>query len=151
MQAKLGTFFLGSVTLVLVAASAMAVDKHMLNGTWVLEPTKSDFAGQSTIQTGTVTINDRQHNISVQRNFNYDGASQSFQYSYSIDGRENSTIKEGKRFRSKAKWDGDVLQVTTTDDAGTSTERYSLEPSGEMRLVVHRPGHEAITLYFQRQ
>lgn len=151
MPTKLGTFFTGSVTLVLLAASAMSADKHQLNGTWTLEPTKSDFAGQSTIQTGTVTIEDRQHNISVQRNFTYDGASQSFQYSFSTDGRENSTIKQGKRFRSKAKWDGDVLQVTTTDDAGTTIERYSLEPGGEMRLVVHRPGHEAITLFFQRQ
>jgi hypothetical protein len=40
--------------------SAFARDHSALNGTWTLVPAKSDFAGQSVVQTGTVPINDRQ-------------------------------------------------------------------------------------------
>ena len=43
------------LSLVLFAALAIAGNHQRLNGTWVLEPTRSDFAGQPAIQTGTVT------------------------------------------------------------------------------------------------
>jgi hypothetical protein len=141
--------FRGSV-LVLFGAMAFAGGHHDLNGTWVLEPTRSDFAGQSVIQTGAVTINDRQHNIYISRNFTYDGENRSFEYSFSTDGRENSTIHQGKTFKSKAKWDGDVLKVKTTQNDVTTVEAYSLAPDGALILVVDRPGHRALTLFFHR-
>ena len=131
-------------------SAAIAGGHHSLNGTWVLEPTKSDFGGQPTLQTGTVTINDREHNITVSRNFNYDGANESFSYSFGTDGRENSTIHQGKAFKSKAKWDDNVLKVTTTQNDVTVVERYTLEPDGSMKLMIERPGHRMISLFFQR-
>ncbi len=137
--------------LVFFSAAAFANSHHELNGTWKLEPTRSDFAGQPAIQTGTVTINDRQHNIYVSRNFSYDGANQTYSYHFSTDGRVNSTIHEGKDFKSKAKWEGDVLVVTTTRAGETVTENYSLAADGSLREIVDRPGHPSITLYFQRQ
>ena len=132
-------------------SAAVAGGHHSLNGTWVLEPTKSDFGGQPTLQTGTVTINDREHNITVSRNFTYDGANETFSYSFSTDGRENSTIHQGKAFKSKAKWDDNVLKVTTTQNDVTVVERYSLEPDGSMKLMIERPSHRMISLFFQRQ
>jgi len=146
-------FFKASIiTLAFLAATAaIASDRKSLNGTWVLEPTKSEFGGETALQTGTVTINDREHNITVSRNFTYDGANESFSYSFSTDGRENSTIHQGKAFKSKAKWDDNVLKVTTTQNDVTVVERYSLAADGSMKLVVERPGHKMISLFFQHQ
>jgi hypothetical protein len=121
---------------------------HALNGTWTLVPAKSDFAGQAVVQTGTVTINDRQGNITVSRNFTYDGATETFFYSFSTDGRENSTIHNGKDFKSKAKWEGDVLKVTTTQAGVTTLERYSLAADRTLTLKVDVPEHGPITLVF---
>jgi hypothetical protein len=153
MRLQSRNFFKASVICLafFAVSDAIAGGHHSLNGNWVLEPTKSDFGGQPALQTGTVAINDREHNITVSRNFNYDAANESFSYSFSTDGRENSTIHQGKAFKSKAKWDDNVLKVTTTQNDVTVVERYSLEPDGSMKLMIERPGHRMISLFFQRQ
>ncbi len=153
MSIKVSNGYLVPVAvLAMFAGSANAHNSHHdLNGTWKLVPTRSDFAGESVIETGTVTINDREHNITITRSFTFDGANQTNSYSFTTDGRENATIREGKDFKSKAKWDGDILMVNTTRDAETSSERYELGPDGFLRLFVERSGHHPVTLYFQRQ
>ena len=137
--------------LVLLVAPLSARGHHELNGTWKLIPTRGDFAGQPVTETGSVTINDREHNITVSRNFTYDGANRTNSYQFTTDGRENSSIRNGKTFKSKAKWEGDVLVVTTTQDIETTVEHFSLDPAGTLRLVVDRPGQTAVTLFFQHQ
>jgi hypothetical protein len=153
MRLQSRNFFKASVICLafFAVSNAIAGGHKSLNGTWTLEPTKSEFAGEPALQTGSVTINDREHNITVTRSFTYDGANESFSYSFSTDGRENSTIHQGKAFKSKAKWDDNVLKVTTTQNDVTVVERYSLEPDGSMKLMVERPGHKLISLFFQRQ
>ena len=83
MRLQSRNFFKASVICLafFAVSAAIAGGHHSLNGTWVLEPTKSDFAGQPAVQTGTVTINDREHNITVSRNFTYDGANETFSIS----------------------------------------------------------------------
>lgn len=144
-------FLIGIPCMVLFAVLGFAADPHSLNGTWVIIPAQSRFEGQPVIQSGTVTINDREHNIYISRNFTYDGAKQSTDYSFTTDGHENSTIRNGKNFRSKAQWDEGVLKVTTTLDNSTTVERYSLQADGTMRLVVEKPDRRPITLVLQRQ
>jgi len=134
-----------------VAIPASAGGHHFLNGTWVLVPTRSEFGGGPAIETGNVTINDRQGHIYVSRSFTYDGALGTVSYNFSVDGSENSTIHEGKTVKCKAKWEGDVLQVTTTEDKIPTVERYSLTADGALRLTVERPSHEILTLTFLRQ
>jgi hypothetical protein len=153
MRIQSRNFFTASVIALafFAVSAAIAANHKSLNGTWVLEPTKSEFGGEPALQTGSVTINDREHNITVSRNFTYDGANDTFSYSFSTDGRENSTIHQGKSFKSKAKWDDNVLRVTTTQNDVTVVERYSLEPDGSLKLVVERPGHKMISLFFQHQ
>jgi hypothetical protein len=136
---------------VLVGNAAFGSDHHALNGTWRLIPARSELAGEPMIQTGTITIDDRQHNISIMRNFNYEGLNQTVDYRFSTDGRENSSIHEGKGFKSKAKWEGNELKVTSTQDDVTSTERFNQSGDGTLMLVVERPGHRTITLFFERQ
>ena len=130
---------------------AAGAHRDFLNGTWVLMPARSDFAGQPAIQTGSLTISERQHHIYVSRTFNFTGDFGTASYSFSDDGSENSTIHEGKTIKSKAKWQGDVLQVTTARDGVTTTERFSLQPDGTLRLTVEGADRGVLTLAFRRQ
>jgi hypothetical protein len=74
------TIVTGAVLTALFAFSVFARGHSALNGTWTLTPAKSDFAGQAVLQTGTVTIDDHEGIIVVQRNFVYEGATETFFY-----------------------------------------------------------------------
>jgi len=137
------------LTTLLFAFSAFAHDRSSLNGTWTLVPAKSDFAGQRVVQTGTVTINDREGIISVSRNFVYEGAAETFFYSDVTDAENNATIHTGKDLESKTRWDHDVLKVTTTQFGSVTLESYALAADGTMMVSVVRPDHKLITLVFQ--
>lgn len=145
------TFLSSAAVLAFFAASSFAANHHSLNGTWTLISGRSDFAGGTMVQSASITINDREHNISISRNFTSEGANTTASYTFDTDGRENSTIHEGSSFKSKAKWEGNVLKVTTTRANGVEMERYSLQPDGTLMLVIDRPDHRTLTLYFQRQ
>jgi hypothetical protein len=138
------------LTTLLFACSAIAADHRAMNGTWTLVPTKSDFAGQSVVQTGTVTIDDHQGIITVSRNFVYAGATETFFYSDMTDAEHNATIHSGKDLKSKTRWDHDVLKVTTTQSGAVTVESYALNADGDMTVNVVRPDRKPITLVFQR-
>lgn len=135
----------------LFALSALALDHSALNGSWTLVPAKSDFAGQPVVQTGTVTISDRQGIIIVSRSFVYQGATETFFYKDITDAENNATIHTGKDIKSKTKWDHDVLKVTTTQSGAITVESYTLAVDGTMLVRVVRPEHSPITLVFQRK
>jgi hypothetical protein len=139
------------LTTFLFALSVVARDHSSLNGTWTLVPAKSDFASQPVVQTGTVTISDRQGNITVARSFVYEGAAETFFYSDISDGQHNATIRNGKDVRSKTKWDHDALKVTSVYSGATTVESYTLAADGTMTVSVVRPDHKLITLVFRRQ
>ena len=131
--------------------SVFARDHSVLNGAWTLVPAKSDFAGQPVVQTGTVTIADREGIIIVSRSFVYEGATETFYYNDVTDSEHNATIHTGKDLKSKTSWDHDVLKVTTTQSGAVTIERYSLAPDGAMIVSVERPERKPISLVFQRQ
>src|SRR5579864_215761 len=133
------------------AFSAFAGDHSALNGTWTLVPAKSDFAGQPIVQTGTVTINDREGIIIVTRSFVYEGANETYFYKDVTDTENKATIHSGKDLKSKTKWDHDVLRVTTTQPGSITTESYSLGADGAMMVSVVRPEHKPIALFFERK
>ena len=124
----------------LFAFTAFARDRTLLNGTWTLVPTKSDFAGQPVIQTGTVS-----------RSFAYEGATETFFYRDLTDSENNATIHRGKELKSKTKWDHDILKVITTQSNAVTVESYSLAADGTMLASVTRPDRKPITLVFQRK
>jgi hypothetical protein len=140
-----------ALTTLLFAFSAFGRDHSDLNGTWTLVPTKSDFAGQPVIQTGTVTINDREGNISVSRNFQYQGATDTFFYTDLSDSRRSATIHTGKDLKTKTKWDHDVLKVTTTQNGAITLESYAVNVDGTMTATVFRPDQKPITLVFEHK
>jgi hypothetical protein len=145
------TVTLAVLTTILFAFSAFARDHSALNGTWTLVPAKSDFAGQPVVQTGTVTIADRQGIIIVSRSFVYAGATETYFYRDITDAENNATIHTGKDLKSKTRWDHDVLKVTTTQSGATTLESYTLGADGTMMVNVLRPEHKPITLVFHRQ
>jgi hypothetical protein len=122
------------LTTLLFAFSAFARDHSALNGTWTLVPAKSDFAGQPVVQTGTVTISDRQGIIIVERSFVYAGATETFFYSDVTDSEHNATIHTGKDLKSKTSWDHDVLKVKTTESGAITLESYTLAADGTMMV-----------------
>ena len=140
-----------ALTTILFAVSAFASDRSALNGTWTLVPAKSNFAGQPVVQTGTVTIKDREGIIIVSRSFVYEGATETFFYNDVTDTENNATIHSGKDLKSKTKWDHDVLKVTTTHRGAVTVESYSLAADGTMLVSVVRPDHKPITLVFQNK
>jgi uncharacterized protein YdeI (BOF family) len=135
----------------LLAFSAFAYDHRVLNGTWTLVPAKSEFAGEPVVQTGTVTISDHDGVIIVERNFVYEGASETYFYRDSLGSENNDTIHSGKDLKTKTKWEHDVLKVTTTQSGAITVENYSLAPDGTMSVNVVRPGRKPITLVFVRK
>ena len=152
MRTYSATAITGAVlTTLLFAFSAFAHDHTALNGTWTLVPARSDFAGQPVVQTGTVTINERQGIITVSRNFVYEGATETFYYRDITDAENNATIHTGKDLKSKTSWDHDVLKVTTTQDGAITIESYTLAADGTMLVSVVRPEHKPITLVFQHK
>ncbi len=139
------------MTTLLFAFPAIARDHNALNGAWTLVPARSDFAGQSVVQTGSVTIADREGIIIVSRSFVYEGATETFFYSDVTDSEHNATIRTGKDLKSKTKWDHDVLKVTTTQSGAITLESYSLAADGTMLVNVVRPDRKPITLVFQHK
>lgn len=137
--------------ILLLTFSASGRDHSALNGIWTLVPTKSDFAGQPVVQTGTVTISDRDGIIIVSRSFVYEGASETFFYKDLTDAENNATIHTGKDVKSKTRWDHDVLKVTTTQSGALTVESYTLALDGTMLVTVVRPEQRRITLIFQRK
>lgn len=135
---------------VLFAGFALANNHHSLNGTWQLVPARSELNGEPVIESGTVTINDREGNTYVARNFNLDAENRSVTTSFTTDARHNTSIKE-PGLRSKTKWEGDVLKVTTLQNGVTTIERYSLLSDGSLMEQVERTGHQPATLYFERR
>ena len=135
----------------LLAFFAFARDHSAMNGTWTLVPAKSDYAGQPVVQTGTVTIADREGIIVVSRSFVYEGATETFFYKDVTDSEHNATIRTGKDLKTKTRWDRDVLKVTTTESGAVTLESYSLAADGTMMVSVVRPDRKPITLVFQRK
>ena len=139
------------MTTLLFAFSAGARNHSALNGTWTLVPAKSDFAGQAVVQTGTVTIDDKEGVIIVSRNFVYEGATDTFFYRDVTDAENNATIHTGKDIKSKTRWDHNVLKVTTTRSGAITLESHALASDGTMTVRVAGPDSKPITLVFQRK
>jgi hypothetical protein len=137
--------------ILLFGFSALASHHSALNGVWTLAPTRSDFAGQPVVQTGSVTISDRDGIVIVSRSFVYEGAAETYFYKDLTDAESGATIHSGKDVKSKTRWDHDVLKVTTTEFRAITIESYSLSADGDMLVSVVRPDHKPITLVFQRK
>jgi hypothetical protein len=80
------------LTILLFTFSALARHHSALNGSWTLVPSRSDLARQPVIQTGIVTIADRQGIIVPPHNFVYEGATETFFYRDITDAENNAAF-----------------------------------------------------------
>ena len=103
------TFLSSAAVAVFFAASALAANHHSLNGSWKLISDRSDFAGGTMVQSATITINDRQHNISISRNFTSEGENTTASFTFDTDARENERGRSIARRPTK-------MMVTCTSD-----------------------------------
>jgi len=143
-------FLMTALSLAMFSGVALASHHHELNGTWQLVASRCQFNGEPAIEAGTVSINDREGNIWVERSFSLEDGNKTVTTNLATDSRHGSTIKE-PGFRSKAKWDGDVLKVMTNHEGVITAERYQLASDGGMLMQVERSGRQPETLYFQHQ
>lgn len=148
----LARFCAPAAAFTLLAGLSLASDHRVLNGTWQVVPSRSEFAGEPMVQTGTLTISDREHNVYIAKNYTYEGQNVTVNYQTSLDGRETSTIRDGRAVKTKAKWEGDELQVTTKEGHEvTSVDRYRLNPDGTLTVITERAGHPLVTILFERR
>ncbi len=146
------TLSLAALATLLLTLSAFAHEHTVLNGVWVLVPEKSDFAGDHVMKSGTITINERERNITVSRNFAYEGDNRTVFYNDSTDSQNDATVRRADDLKSRIRWDHDVLTVITTARSGAvTTESYSPGPDGTMLVNVVRPDRRPFTLVFKRQ
>jgi hypothetical protein len=143
-------FIISALAVFSFAGLAFANHHHDLNGTWRMIPARSELHGEPAIESGTVNINDREGNVWVDRSFDVAEPNRTVSTSLATDARHNTSIKE-PGFRSKAKWEGDVLKVTTTHEGVTTVERFSLTGDGGMMMQVDRAGHPSETFYFEHE
>ncbi len=152
MKVSTGVLLTGAALVsIFCSIPTYARDHSELNGTWALVAAKSDFAGQAVVQTGTVTIADREGIIIVSRSFVYAGAAETFFYRDVTDSEHGDTFHDGKDLKSRTNWDHDVLKVTTTRSGVVTVESYTLADDGTLMDTVVSPGHAPITLLFQRR
>lgn len=145
------TFVLAIAAFLVFSTAALARDHHQLNGTWRLIPSRSELNGEQPFASGTVTINDHGRNIYLAQQFGISEPQQSVSAGFTIDGHENSVIRRGSNFWGMANWENDSLHVQTTENGVTSTERFMLRPDGTMAMDFIRPGHQPVTLFFERE
>ncbi len=136
-----------ALTGLLFACFPFAHDHSALNGTWTLVPAMSDFAGQPVVQTGTVTIADKEGIIIVSRSFAYKGATETFFYRDEV----LAGVDRGVILGVGARWDHDVLKVTTTQSGAVTLESYTLAADGTMMVSVVRPERKPLNLVFRRR
>jgi hypothetical protein len=122
-----------------------------LNGTWNLAVARSQFAEGPVLASGTVTIFDRQHNTYVSERFAYDQAGQTITYTFQADAPRNSSISGSAGSRTKTKWEGDSLVVTSGRGGAPKVERFRLASDGSLVLTEETRGHAARTLVFERE
>jgi hypothetical protein len=151
----MGSFYKNAAVVVLgcliCGVAAQARDHDVFIGTWTLTPSKSDFAGQPGLQSGTVTIFDHEGITSVTRHFVSEAAGETYFYSDMVDSEHNATIHDGKDLKSKTTWDHDTLKVTTTQGGAVTVETYTLAGDGTMAVSVAKPDRPAFTLVFERK
>jgi hypothetical protein len=145
------TFLIAAAALMLLPAGLLASDHHDLNGTWNLIPGRSQLNGEPVVETGTITIRDHSGKIYFSQHLSYANPTESLSAGFTLEGRKNMVLQQSPTFSGTAGWENGSLLVSTTDDGRTSNERLTLQPDGVLMLNFEQPGHQPVTLFFERR
>lgn len=134
----------------LCSLPAVAADHESLNGSWALATDQSNFAGQTPMQAGTITISQENGTVRVARSFRYGDAGEEVFYRDITESPNNTPVREGE-LKSETSWNNDVLKVDTVRDGRNVVETYSLAPNGNLIVTVTRGNEKPSTLVFTRK
>jgi hypothetical protein len=122
-------------TLLVIAAAAYAADKPDFSGTWKMDPDKSVFGPTPPPTSMTLIVDHRDPDISVNQSSTGPEGDQNISSKYSTDGKETVNNFMGTDIKSKAHWDGKVLMIDSSLDAGGTpvkvTSKWSLSDDGK--------------------
>jgi hypothetical protein len=123
--------------LVIAAAStmAMAADKPDFSGNWKIDLDKSSFGMMPPPTSMTSKITHKDPEMVVENTQDGPQGVQTNTAKYSTDGKETTNSMMGTDVKSKAEWDGKVLVVNSSLDAGGAqvklVAKYSLSDDGK--------------------
>jgi hypothetical protein len=142
-SAASGSMSSGSMSGSMSASSASASAKPNFSGTWVLDPSKSDFGAMPGPSSATDVIDHKEPSVKISVKQTNAMGDMAFAMDLVDDGQKVSTWQIfGSEAKSTAHWDGDTLVITTDatiqDNAMKIASRYTLSPDGNT-LTVH--GH----------
>lgn len=118
----------------LLAIAAVAADKPDFSGTWKMDPDKSLFGPVPPPTSMTLVIDHKDPDISVNQSSTGPEGDQNITAKYSTDGKEIVNSFMGSEVKSKAHWDGRMLVIESSLDAGGApvkvTARWNLSDDG---------------------
>jgi hypothetical protein len=130
----------GSMSGSMGASSASTSAKPNFSGTWVLDPSKSDFGAMPGPSSATDVIDHKEPSVKISVKQTNAMGDMAFAMDLVDDGQKVSTWQIfGSEAKSTAHWDGDTLVITTDttiqDNAMKIASRYTLSPDGNTLTV----------------
>jgi hypothetical protein len=121
--------------MLVISAGVYAADKPDFSGTWKMDPDKSLFGPMPPPASMTLVIDHKDPDISVNQTSTGPGGDQNVTSKYSTDGKETVNNFMGTEVKSKAHWDGKMLVIDSSLDAGGGpvkvTSKWSLSDDGK--------------------
>lgn len=145
--------------LALLAVSAAAVEKPNFSGNWTMNADKSDFGQTPKPEKFTRRIDHHGVDIRMTTVQSLMGNQRSTEFALKTDGTETANKMGNAEAKSKARWDGNSLLVSTKVDyngmAIESKDRWTLSDDGKTFTVeseIHTPqGDGQVKLVLEKQ
>ncbi|MGA3188750.1 MAG: hypothetical protein ABSF22_16715 [Bryobacteraceae bacterium] len=147
------------LTLLAIAAAAIAADKPDFSGTWKMDPDKSLFGPVPPPTSMTRVIDHKDPDLSLHQTSTGPEGDQNMAFKYSTDGKETTNSYMGNEVKSIANWDGKALVIHSNLDVGGQqvklTEKWTLSDDGktctDVLNISSVQGDLDITYIFVRQ
>jgi hypothetical protein len=131
--------FLLSGFAVLLAASQVAQAKPNFSGEWKLNASKSEFSPMPAPEKRTDKIVHADPKLTVTTTQTNQAGEGTFEQKYATDGSETTNELRGAPMKSTAKWEGDVLMVTTKASFNgmdvTLDDKWTLSDDGKVLTI----------------
>lgn len=138
---RLSALLLAALALVM----AQSPTKANINGTWKMDPAKSDFGSGPVSESRLDRITYAEPHFKDTITQKLHGPENTYDMIYTTDGKECTNKVRGNVVNSTAHWDGDVLVIDSTVHAlrvQKMNDRYTLSPDGKtLTLLRHMTGH----------
>jgi hypothetical protein len=141
------------------AASANGAGKPDFSGVWKLNVARSAFGPIRAPSSVTRTIDHSEPVLAIAEEQKGGLGDQSYARKYTTDGKEISYLENGANVQASASWEGDVIVIHSTADAGGTTfefmQRLTLSGDGktltDVTQVVSPQGEFSITYVFDKR